>query len=87
MRDVRAGLSEEGRAGLLVQHNSGMVFRALGDEAAAQGVILAGLDEAIREYPDLVRKYNVNGVPKIVIDDTKSILGVASEDDVITAIC
>jgi Fe-S cluster assembly protein SufD len=55
--DVRAGLSEEGRAGLLVQHNSGMVFRALGDEAAAQGVILAGLDEAIREYPDLVRKY------------------------------
>jgi Fe-S cluster assembly protein SufD len=55
--DVRAGLSEEGRAGLLVQHNSGMVFRALGDEAAAQGVILAGLDEAIREYPDLVRTY------------------------------
>lgn len=55
--DVRAGLSEEGRAGLLVQHNSGMVFRAIGDEAAAQGVIFTGLDEAIRDYPDLVRKY------------------------------
>jgi glutaredoxin-like protein len=39
------------------------------------------------EFPDLVRKYNVNGVPKIVINDTQSILGVASEDDVITAIC
>jgi glutaredoxin-like protein len=39
------------------------------------------------EYPDLVREYRVNGVPMIAINGTKSILGVASEDDVIAAIC
>lgn len=55
--EVRAGLSLEGRAGLLVQHNSGLVFRWLSDEARAQGVILTGLDEAVREHPDLVRRY------------------------------
>jgi glutaredoxin-like protein len=39
------------------------------------------------EYPDLVRHYHVNGVPKIVINDTVGIVGVASEDDLIAAIC
>ena len=39
------------------------------------------------EYPDLVRHYNVNGVPKTVINDTVGIVGVASEDDLIAAIC
>jgi len=56
-RDVRAGLSEEGRAGLLVQHNSGMVFHMISEEATRQGVIFTGLDEAVREHPELVRKY------------------------------
>ena len=55
--DVRAGLSEEGRAGLVVQHNSGLVYHTIGAEAASQGVVFTGLDEAIREHPDLVRKY------------------------------
>ncbi len=54
---VREGLSLEGRAGLLVQHNSSLVYGWLSDEARAQGVILMGLDEAVREHPDLVRKY------------------------------
>jgi glutaredoxin-like protein len=39
------------------------------------------------EYPDLVRQYSVNGVPKTVINDTVGIVGVASEDDLIAAIC
>ena len=55
--DVRAGLSEEGRAGLLVQHNSGMVFHMISEEATKQGVIFTGLDEAVREHPELVQKY------------------------------
>ncbi len=54
---VRAGISEEGRAGLLVQHNSGMVFHMRGEEAAAQGVIFLGMDEAVRQHPELVRKF------------------------------
>jgi Fe-S cluster assembly protein SufD len=55
--DVRAGVAEEGRAGLIVQHNSGLVFRSLGEEATAKGIVFTGLDEAIRSHPDLVRKY------------------------------
>jgi glutaredoxin-like protein len=39
------------------------------------------------QYPDLVRRYNVNGVPKTVINDSVGIVGVASEDDLIAAIC
>ena len=38
------------------------------------------------EYPDLVRRYNVNGVPKTVINDTVEIVGAASESDLVTAI-
>ena len=38
-------------------------------------------------YPDLVRQFNVTGVPKTVINDTVGIVGVASEDDLIAAIC
>ena len=39
------------------------------------------------QYPDLVRRYHVNGVPKTVINDSVGIVGVASEDDLIAAIC
>ena len=38
------------------------------------------------EYPDLVRRYNVNGVPKTVINETAEIMGAASEEDLITAL-
>jgi Fe-S cluster assembly protein SufD len=55
--EVRAGLSEEGRAGLIVQHNSGVVYRTIGEEAASKGVIFTGLDEAVREHPELVKRY------------------------------
>src|SRR5688572_12735164 len=54
---VREGVSLEGRAGLLVQHNSGLVYVWVSDELKAQGVILMGLDQAVHEQPDLVRKY------------------------------
>ena len=55
--EVREGLSLEGRAGLLVQHNSGLVYGWLSDELKAQGVILMGLDQAITAHPELVRQY------------------------------
>ena len=38
------------------------------------------------EFPDLVRRYNVNGVPKTVINDTMEIMGAAPEQDFIAAI-
>jgi hypothetical protein len=38
------------------------------------------------EYPDLVRRYNVNGVPKTMINDAVEILGAASEADLVKAV-
>lgn len=38
------------------------------------------------EFPDLVRRYGVNGVPKIVINETMEIMGAAPEKDFIDAI-
>jgi glutaredoxin-like protein len=37
-------------------------------------------------YPDLVRRYSVNGVPKTIINDTLEILGAAAEADVVNAV-
>jgi hypothetical protein len=33
------------------------------------------------EYPDLVRQYRVNGVPKTVVDDRVEILGALPETE------
>ena len=38
------------------------------------------------EFPDLVRRYNVNGVPKTVVNDTMEIMGAAPEEEFIAAI-
>ena len=35
------------------------------------------------EYPDLVRKYHVSGVPKTVVNGTVEILGARPEEDFI----
>jgi glutaredoxin-like protein len=35
------------------------------------------------EYPDLVHRYKVNGVPKTVINDTLELLGAISEEDLV----
>jgi hypothetical protein len=33
------------------------------------------------EYPDLVRKYQVSGVPKTMVNETVEILGARPEED------
>ena len=38
--------------------------------------------EAI-EYPDLARRFNVNGVPKTIINDRVEILGAVSEAELV----
>jgi predicted DsbA family dithiol-disulfide isomerase len=38
------------------------------------------------EYPDLVRRYNVNGVPKTIINDALEIIGAATEADLVEAV-
>jgi predicted DsbA family dithiol-disulfide isomerase len=37
------------------------------------------------EFPDLVRRYNVNGVPKTIINNSVEILGAVSEDELVSA--
>lgn len=45
------------RAGLVLQHNSEAVYGELAAGLAGQGVILTSLDEAVRQYPDLVQQH------------------------------
>ena len=45
------------RAGLLLQRDSARVYVDLDEEARAQGVIWTDLSTAVREHPDLVRRY------------------------------
>jgi hypothetical protein len=37
------------------------------------------------EYPDLVRKYQVSGVPKTMVNGTVEILGARPEEDFVRA--
>lgn len=45
------------RAGLLVQRDSAPIYLDLADDLRAQGVIWTGMDTALREYPELVRRH------------------------------
>ena len=49
------------RSGQIVQLNSAVVHTELRDELKQQGVILTDLDTAVREHPELVRKYFMTG--------------------------
>ncbi len=57
---IQRSLSEalvDQRAGLIVQRNGSVVKTELSDELKNQGVILTGLDTAVREHPELVQQY------------------------------
>jgi len=57
-REIRA-LFDKGHAdgGLLVQHDSQVVYTSLAEEAAKQGVIFTSLERAVVEHRDLVEPY------------------------------
>jgi hypothetical protein len=46
--------------------------------AVASALVTSVIVEA-SEYPDLVRRYRVSGVPKTVVNDTVEILGARDE--------
>lgn len=57
---IQKSLSEalvDQRAGLIVQRNGSVIKTELSDELKNQGVILTGLDTAVREHPELVQRY------------------------------
>jgi Fe-S cluster assembly protein SufD len=78
---ARAGLEAVGaggaspRAGLLVQHNSSVVYTALDEVLAGQGVIFTSLDAAVREHPELVRRYFMTGAVPATHDKFSALHG------------
>lgn len=60
---LRAQLSTADQTGgLLVQQDSGNVFRSLASRFVEQGVIFTDLDTAVREHSDLVQQYLTKSV-------------------------
>jgi len=59
---------------------------SLANQAAIHSPLVSATAIDATEFPDLVRRYNVNGVPKIVINDTMEVMGAAPEEDFISAI-
>ncbi len=59
----------------------------LANEMAVDSPLVNATAIDATEYPDLVRRYNVNGVPKTVINDSIEIMGAAPEEELVTAIC
>ncbi len=53
----------------------------LAQEMAAANPHITSIAIEATEYPDLVRRYAVNGVPKTVVDDRIEILGAIPESD------
>jgi len=59
---------------------------SLANQAAIESSFVTAVAIDATEFPDLVQRYNVNGVPKMVINDTMEIMGAAPEENFITAI-
>jgi FeS assembly protein SufB len=62
----RLGIPEAERkylAGVAAQYESEVVYHSIREELAKQGVIFVDTDTAVREYPELVRKYFGTVVP------------------------
>jgi glutaredoxin-like protein len=59
---------------------------SLANRAAIESPLVTAVAIDATEFPDLVQRYNVNGVPKTVINDRMEIMGAAPEEDFIAAI-
>ena len=59
---------------------------SLANQAAIESPLVSTVAIDATEFPDLVRRYNVNGVPKTVINETREILGAVPEDEFVAAL-
>ena len=59
---------------------------SLANQAAIASPLVSTVAIDATEFPDLVRRYNVNGVPKTIVNDTMEIMGAAPEQEFIAAI-
>ena len=60
---------------------------ALASQMAIESPLIKATAIDATEYPDLVQRFNVNGVPKTVVNDRVEILGAATEEALLAAIC
>lgn len=59
---------------------------SLANQLAAESPWISAVAVDAAEFPDLVRKYNVNGVPKTIINDSVEVMGAVGEDELVNAI-
>jgi glutaredoxin-like protein len=59
---------------------------SLANQLAVASPLVSAVAIDATEYPDLVHRYNVNGVPKTVINDTIDVMGAVSEDELVMAL-
>jgi glutaredoxin-like protein len=59
---------------------------SLANQLSVESPLVSSVAIDATEYPDLVRHYRVNGVPKTIINDKIEIMGVVSEDELVSAI-
>jgi glutaredoxin-like protein len=59
---------------------------SLANRAAIESPFVTAVAIDATEFPDLVERYNVNGVPKTVINDATEIMGAVTEEDFMAAI-
>jgi glutaredoxin-like protein len=59
---------------------------SLANQAAIESPFVTAVAIDATEFPDLVQRYGVNGVPKTIINDSVELMGAAPEEDFITAI-
>ena len=59
---------------------------SLANQAAIESPFVSTVAVDATEFPDVVRRYNVNGVPKTILNDRLEIMGAAPEDELVAAI-
>ena len=59
---------------------------SLANQAAIESPLVSTVAIDATEFPDLVRRYNVTGVPKTIVNDSLEIMGAVPEDEFVTAI-
>jgi glutaredoxin-like protein len=60
---------------------------SLSNQLAVESALVSTAAIDATEFPDLVRRYHVNGVPKTIINDRIELMGAVSEDDLVSALC
>jgi glutaredoxin-like protein len=60
---------------------------SLANQLAIESPLVSARAIDATEYPDLVRRYHVNGVPKTVINETIDLMGAVPEEELVRAVC